>query len=216
MATKFQPNTVFAADLRFNPRPPGGRGRGRKRSWKGGGDHDNAVTPRGLRRSTVMLWFYLGSPNPRNDTEISPKPTEGRTPCTARFFCPSDHAAVARLFFSSVSQICPFITPPHELSKSQLLMLVNNLLTGASVSGFLPTTSWAVNTAVKLISLQHGWSHHRLAKKTSGDHQPRFRTLSTALSRSCVHTDRQRAQPPPCPPPPPHTGNKQAPFSRIG
>lgn len=127
MATKFQPNTVFAADLRFNPRPPGGRGRGRKRSWKGGGDHDNAVTPRGSRRSTVMLQFYLGSPNSRNDTEISPKPTEGRTPCTARFFCPNDHAVVARLFFPASPKSVPSLRP-HMSSQnlSSLCLLITS------------------------------------------------------------------------------------------
>lgn len=83
---------------------------------------------------------------------------------------------------------------------------------GLPISGFLPTISWAMNTAVKLTSPKHGWSHQQLAEKSPVTTNPWFRTLSTALACSCLNSDRPRAQSPPSLPPHPKPGSKKHHF----
>lgn len=84
------------------------------------------------------------------------------------------------------------------------------------VSGFLLTTSYAVNTVIKLISLKQEWFHHQLAEKHPVTTNLHFKTVSTSTALSLLKLYVLRALPLPsmtCPCPQPR--NKQAPFSRI-
>ena len=86
----------------------------------------------------------------------------------------------------------------------------------APVSGFLLTTSYAVNTVIKLISLRQEWFHHQLAEKRPVTTNLHFKAVSTSTALSMLRPYVLRALPLPsmtCPCPQPR--NKQAPFSRI-
>ena len=119
-----------------------------------------------------------------------------------------------QLFPCRVDHICPFITLPSF--QNLISFSCNNLPTMAPVSGFLLTTSYAVNTVIKLISLKQEWFHHQLAEKHPVTTNLHFKAVSTSTALSMLKPYVLRALPLPsmtCPCPQPR--NKQAPFSRI-